>query len=428
MPPLKLSPSLFVTNRERLRGLLAPNSLVVVNANDVLPANADGSASYHPNSDLFYLTGVEQEESVLLLAPDAFEDELREVLFLKETDEQIGRWEGQKLTKEEARKVTGIARVKWLSEFPLIFHTRMCEVENVYLNSNEHRRATITVESRDTRFIHETRSQYPLHRYQRLAPLLHQLRAVKSPMEVEATQRAANLTRDAYARVLRFVQPGVNEREIEAEFAHTFIRECARFAYPPIIASGKNACILHYATNDQRCAKGDLLLLDVGASCRNYNADVTRTIPVSGRFSKRQRRVYEAVLRTLRRAMDALRPGKFQREWQKEAEAFIEEELLELGLLKPQDIRRQDPDLPAVKQYFMHGIGHPLGLDVHDVATARAPFAAGWIMTVEPGIYIPEEELAVRLEDDVLIGESTNTILTADIPLEIEAIEAAMRR
>jgi Xaa-Pro aminopeptidase len=420
--------ALFTENRNRLRALLPASSLVVVNANDIPPTNADGSLIGVPNSDLFYLTGVEQEESVLLLFPDAHEERNREVLFLRETSELLAQWEGHKLTKDEARKATGIARIEWLSELPVFFRMLMCDAENVWLNSNEHRRAVIDVESRDARFVRATQAAFPLHRYHRLARLMHQLRVVKSEPELALLRRAVEITRAGFERVTKFVRPGANECEIEAEFAHEFIRQRARFAYTPIIASGKNACVLHYITNDAPCKKGDLLLIDVGASYGNYNADLTRTIPVSGRFSRRQRDVYNAVLRVLRRSTDALAPGKLPKDWQKEAEAFMQEELLKLGLLKPRDVKKQDANKPALKKYFMHGVGHPLGLDVHDVSATGAPFAAGWVMTVEPGIYLPDEGFAVRLEDDVLITANGNVNLMADTPIEVEEIEALTAR
>ncbi len=418
---------LFQTNRQRLREALEPRALVVVNANDVPATNADGTAAYTPNSDLFYLAGVEQEESILLLAPDAHDEKQREILFLRETNEHIAQWEGHKLTLEEARERTGIAQVKWLSEFPNVFRSLMCEMENVYLNSNEHRRAADEVESRDARFARETQRRFPLHRFHRLARLLHRLRVVKSAPEIARIRDAAAITSAGFSRVLDFVKPGVHECEIEAEFAHEFIRRRARFAFLPIIAAGKNSCVLHYITNDLPCRKGDVLLLDVAASYANFNADVTRTLPVGGRFSPRQKEVYRAVLRVLRRSIAALQPGKLPRDWQKEAEAFMQEELLALGLLKGRDIKKQDPDKPALKKYFMHGIGHPLGLDVHDVAAVGDPFAPGWVMTVEPGIYLPEEGFAVRLEDDILITENGTENLTAAIPIEPEEIEKRMR-
>ena len=421
-----IAPELFIENRRRLRALLPPGSLAIVNANDIPPTNADGSLMPVANSDLFYLTGVEQEESILVLAPDAHDEKMREILFLRETSEHIAQWEGHKLTIEEAKKRTGIERVKWLAEFPNFFRMLMCECEQVWLNSNEHRRAEDEVESRDARFVRMCREKFPLHRYERLARLLHRLRLEKSEHELALIRQAVEITADGFARVAKRVKPGVNECEIEAEFAHEFIRQRGRFAYTPIIASGKNACVLHYVTNDQPCKKGELLLLDVAAAYANYNADLTRVLPVSGRFSKRQKQVYDAVLRVLRAGIAGLTPGKLPKDWQKESEAAMEEELLGLGLLKPRDIKKQNPDKPALKKYFPHGLGHPLGLDVHDVGTTGAPFAPGWVMTVEPGIYIPEEGIGVRLENDVLVTAGEPVDLMAHIPLETEEIEALM--
>jgi Xaa-Pro aminopeptidase len=402
-------------------------SLAVVNANDVLPTNADGSLLIQPNSDLFYLTGIEQEESVLLLAPDAFDPKQREILFLREPSAHLKTWEGYKLSKEDATRISGVKQVKWLSELRAVFHGLMCELERVYLNSNEHKRAVVEVEARDARFVRDCQARYPLHRYERLARLMHALRPVKSEHELGLIRRACSITRDGFLRALKFVRPGVNEAEIEAEFACEFVRQRARFAYPPIIASGANACVLHYVQNDQPCRKGDVLLLDVGAGYANYNADLTRSIPVGGRFTPRQRRVYEAVLRVLRAMVRAAVPGKLHRDWQKEAEALMQDELLRLGLLRPAQIRKQDPDQPALKRYFMHGLGHPLGLDVHDVGFLNRPFAPGWVLTVEPGIYIPEENLGIRLENDILITRDGPVDLMADIPIEPGEIESLMR-
>ena len=422
-----IDPKLFVENRERLKKLLMPNTLAVVNANDVLPTNADGVLAMVPNADLFYVTGIEQEQTILLLYPDADDEKQREILFLREPAAEMETWEGHKLTKEEARERTGIKQVEWLGEFPRLFHRLMCECEHVYLNANEHKRAVIEVETREARFVADTRRRYPLHDYHRLARLMHQLRAVKSGPELALIRRACAITAAGFERVLRFVKPGVSEREVEAEFAHEFIRSRARFAYLPIIAAGANACALHYISNAGVCRRGQLLLLDVAASYANYNADMTRTIPVSGRFSRRQKRVYNAVLRTLRALSKSLAPGKKWKDWQKEAEQTIERELVELGLLTTREIKRQDPDKPAFKKYFMHGTGHPLGLDVHDVGLTTEPMQAGWVMTVEPAIYVKEEGFAVRLENDVLIGEKENTNLMADIPIEAEEIEERMR-
>ncbi|MBI2947840.1 MAG: aminopeptidase P N-terminal domain-containing protein [Verrucomicrobia bacterium] len=418
---------LFKTNRQCLKKLMLPNSLAIVNANDVLPTNADGTLRLCPNSDLFYLTGVEQEESMLLLCPDADDEKQREILFIRETNELLATWEGHKLTQEEARKVSGIDRVHWLSEFRPLFHRLMCESEHVYLNSNEHKRAVVEAETREARFVADMRRRYPLHDYQRLARLMHRLRIVKSDAEVGIIRKACALTEAGFRRVLRFVKPGVNEMEIEAEFAHEFMRRGGGFAYIPIIASGANACVLHYLQNDQPCRNGDLLLLDVAASYANYNSDLTRTIPVRGRFTRRQKQVYEAVLRVFRQSIQGLVPGKKPKDWQKEAEQMIEKELVDLGLLTPREIKRQNPDKPAFKKYFMHGLGHPIGLDVHDVGLTTERIQPGWVMTVEPAIYIKEEGFAVRLENDVLVTEKGNVDLMAGIPIEVDEIEGIMK-
>jgi Xaa-Pro aminopeptidase len=421
---------LFVENRRRLTQLLLPNSLAVVNANDLLPANADALLRLIPNTDLFYLTGVEQEESILLLCPNADDERLREILFLRETSDLIATWEGHKLTKEEAQKVTGIKRVEWLSAFPAIFHRLMCEAEHVYLNSNEHKRAEIVVETREARFVKSVKERYPLHDYQRLARLMHRLRVVKSPAEVELVRQACAITKAGFQRVCRFVKPGVNECEVEATFAHEFIRRRGNFAYSPIIASGANACVLHYLDNSRPCKNGDLLLLDVAASYANYNSDLTRTIPVNGRFTRRQRQVYNAVLRVLRSQIAGLTPGRKWKDWQEESEEAVARECVDLGLLKPKDLKVKvdDPMKKPVKKFYMHGCGHPIGLDVHDLGFTTEPFAPVWVMTVEPAIYIKEEGLAVRLENDVLITENGVVDLMADIPLEADEIEAMMAK
>lgn len=423
-----IDPGLFTANRKRLADRLLPNSLAVINANDVLPTNADGSLGMAPNSDLFYLTGVEQEESILLLYSDADDERMRELLFVREPTADMEIWEGRKLTRETARQRTGIERIEWLSEFPKLFHRLMCECEHVYLNSNEHKRAVIETETREARFVADVVKKYPLHDYQRLARIMHQLRVMKSEPELKLIRRACELTQAGFRRVLQFVRPGFNECEIEAEFAHEFIRGGGRFAYLPIIATGLNACALHYIANSAVCKEGELLLLDVGASYANYNSDMTRTIPVGGRFTKRQRQVYNAVLRVLRESARLLAPGKKHKDWQKEGEQLIEKELVELGLLKKQEIKTQDPNKPALKKYFMHGLGHPLGLDVHDVGLITEPMEAGWVMTVEPAIYIPEEGFGIRLENDVLITQSGVIDLMENIPIEADEIEQLMNQ
>jgi len=418
---------LFAANRAGLTKLLPPNSLVVVNANDIPPTNADGALQMTPNSDLFYLSGIEQEQTILVLYPHADEEEHREMLFMREPTAELELWEGHKLTKEEARTTSGIKRVRWLSEFPRLFHRLMCECSHVFLNSNEHKRAVVEVQSREARFVADTMAKYPLHDYQRLAPLLHRLRAIKSDLEIELIRRACKLTADGFERVLRFTRPGVRESEIEAELAHEFIRQGGRFAYQPIIAAGTNACHLHYVNNFHECSRGQLVLLDVAACYANYNADMTRTIPVSGKFTPRQKKVYCAVLRVLRQCIKGLAPGKKIKDWQKEAEQMMEKELVDLGLLTPAQIKRQDPDHPAFKKYFMHGVGHPLGLDVHDVGITTEPMQSGWVMTVEPAIYVREEGFAVRLENDVLITDHGPVDLMEKVPIEPGEIEARMK-
>jgi len=419
---------LFVENRERLKKLLPPRSLAIVNANDVLPTNADGSLALHPNSDLFYLTGIEQEESLLLLAPDAFEPKHREILFVREPSEHLKIWEGHKHSKDEATKISGIKQVKWLSEFPVIFRQLMCEQEHVWLNSNEHKRAHVEVETRDARFTRAVQRQFPLHTYHRLARLMHPLRVVKTDAEIALLKESVAITEKGFRRLLRFVKPGVMEYHVEAELIHEFTRRRAQFAYNPIIASGKNACVLHYNQNDQPCKKGDLLLLDVAACYANYNADLTRTIPVSGKFTRRQKAIYNAVLRVMRASIKGATVGKLSRDWLKESQAMMNEELLALGLLKKSDIKKQTEDEPACRKYFMHGLGHPLGLDVHDVGFTTEPFAPGWVLTVEPGIYIPKEGFGVRLENDIVVTPDGPVDLMANTPVEAEEIEDLMNR
>ena len=422
-----ISSALFTGNRERLRAMLRPNSVVVANSNDLLPNNADALNVLHQNSDLFYLTGVNQEQSMLLLYPDSQEERFREILFIRESSELLTTWEGHKLTKEKAKAISGVARVEWLTDFPGIFHRVMCECDHVYLNSNEHKRAVVEVETRESRFVQQTLEKYPLHSYQRLARLMHQLRVVKSDLEIEQIRQSCDLTGKGFRRLLKFVKPGVTETEIEAELAHEFIRAGGQFAYPPIIASGPNNNVLHYNENDQPCAAGGLVLLDVAACQSYYNSDLTRTIPISGKYTQRQKQVYNAVLRVFRAGTAMLKPGKFIKDWQRDAEELMQEELLKLGLLKSSEVKKQDPASPLLKRYFMHGLGHPIGLDVHDVGLTTQPMQAGWVMTCEPGIYIKEEGFGVRLENTILVGPDGPIDLMADIPIEASEIEALMK-
>ncbi|HYG19149.1 MAG TPA: aminopeptidase P family protein [Ohtaekwangia sp.] len=421
--------ALFVANRERLRKELKPNAVAVVNANDVMPTSADGTMPFRQNSDLFYLTGVDQEETIFVMCPDFPDKKYREVLFLRETSDLIATWEGHKLTKEEARQLTGIDTILWVSEFQKWFNMMMVmgDTEHVYLNTNDHYRADSVVESREARFVKWCLEKYPVHRYERLAPVMHRLRTVKSKEEIALLQQACDITEQAFRRVLKFVKPGVMEYEIEAEYVHEFVRRGSRgFAYTPIIASGSNSCVLHYVENDKVCNDGDVLLLDVGAEYANYNADLTRTIPVNGRFSKRQREVYDAVLRIKREAIKLIKPGERYFDYHKEVQKITESELIGLKLIDKKDVKNQSKDKPLFMKYLMHGTGHQLGLDVHDVGNMYHKMQVGQVWTVEPGIYIKEEGIGVRIENNVVIKKNGVHDLMANIPVEAEEIEDIM--
>jgi Xaa-Pro aminopeptidase len=420
---------LFVGNRKRLVKELKPNSVVVVNANDIMPTNADGTMRFRQNSDLFYLSGVDQEESILVLCPEFPDKKYREVLFLRETSELIAVWEGHKLTKQEARDLTGIETVLWVSEFPRWFNTMMVmgDTEHVYLNTNDHYRADSEVQTRENRFVKWCREKYPLHKYERLAPLMHKLRRVKSQPEIDLLQKACDITEKAFRRVLKFVKPGVKEYEIEAEYAHEFLRNGSMgFAYTPIIASGANSCVLHYIENDKTCNDGDILLLDVAAEYANYNSDLTRTIPVNGKFTKRQKDVYNAVLRIKQQATKMLKAGEHYYDYHKEVQRITESELIGLKLIDKKDLKNQPKDKPLFMKYFMHGTGHQLGLDVHDVGNMYHKMKVGQVWTVEPGIYIREEGLGVRIENNVVIQKNGVLDLMKNIPEEVEEIEDIM--
>lgn len=423
-----ISPEFFIRNRDNLRALLKPQSMVILLANDIYPTNADGTMSFKQNSDLFYLTGVDQEETALVLMPDAHDPKEREILFVKETNEHIAIWEGEKLTKEQARAATGIERIEWSHGLDAFLHRLVPQVEHVYLTTNEHLRASVVVETRNARFIKECQARYPLHRYERLAPLLHRLRMTKDKEELKMIQRACDITEAGFRRLLGFIKPGVGEWEIEAELLHEFVRRGSRgFAYAPIIGTGKNACVLHYVENDKVCRDGEMVLMDVAAEYAGWASDLTRTVPVNGKFTKRQRDVYDAVLRVFRGANEILRPGNTPMEYQKQVIELMERELVGLGLFTAKEARGQGPDKALVKKYFMHGTSHHLGLDVHDVCPPHEPFAEGMVFTIEPGIYIREEALGVRLENDVVIGKTRNYDLMGKIPIEAEEIETLMQ-
>jgi Xaa-Pro aminopeptidase len=420
---------LFTSNRKRLVSALKPGAVAVFNSNDSMPTNADGAFGFRQNNDLFYLSGIEQEESILVICPGFPDKKFREVLFLRESSELLEKWEGHKLTREEAKSISGVETVLWLSEFDKLFHHMMAMggVQVVYLNTNEHYRADVHVETRDARFIAWCRREYPLHTYERIAPVMGTLRSVKQPRELELLQRACAITEAGFRRVLKFVKPGVMENEVEAEYIHEFIRQGSKgFAYSPIVASGKNSIILHYIENSRPCQSGDMLLLDVGAEYANYNADLTRTIPVNGRFTKRQRAVYDAVLRIHRAAAKMLKPGVVYFEFQKEVEKLMEGELQQLKLISRSDIKNQRPENPAFRRYFYHGTSHMLGLDVHDVGNMHDKVKAGSVWTIEPGIYIKEEGFGIRIENNVVVRNGNNVDLMRSIPIEAEEIEDLM--
>ena len=418
---------LFINNRKNFEAMLSDGALAVFNANDQMPTNADGLMPFRQNNDIFYLTGIDQEETILLLFPDFYHEKQRAILFLKETSDLIAIWEGHKFTKEEAKAISGIETIYWVTEFKQVLNTLMAEASKVFLNTNEHIRAVVEVETRDARFGNWCRKHYPDHAYHRSAPIMHQLRAIKSAAEVSMMQEACDITEAGFRRVLKFVEPGVTEYEIQAEFMHEFLRKRSKgFAYEPIIASGFNACVLHYIDNAEICNDGDIILLDVGAEYGNYNADMTRSIPVSGRFTPRQKDVYNAVLRVKRAAEQMLVPGNVIPEYHIEVGKIMEGELLGLGLIDQTDIKNQNPNNPAYKKYFMHGTSHHLGLDVHDVGNVYRKMEEGMVFTVEPGIYIREENLGIRLEDNLVIRENGLDNLMGNIPIEAEEIEELM--
>lgn len=419
---------LFCKNRAKLTASLSPKAIVVLSSNDIMPTNADGTMGFKQQTDLFYLTGIDQEETILILYPDAPEEHLKEILFVKETSELIAVWEGHKLTKKEATQISGIKNIQWVDNFDAILKTLIYSSESIYLHANEHIRNASPVETQNDRLAKKIKALYPLHPIHRLAPLLNTIRMVKESAELVALQKAIDITEKAFRRVLSFTKPGVTEYEIEAEFIHEFIKSrSGGFAYTPIIASGANACVLHYISNELTCQDGDLLLLDVGACYGNYNADMTRTIPVNGRFTARQKAVYVAVQSVLDFATELMKPGIYWVNYQKEVERFMEGQLIDLGLFSRKDVEKQDPNAPLFKKYFMHGVAHHLGLDVHDVWDKYKPFQAGMVLTCEPGIYIREEGLGVRLENNLLITEQGTDNLMKHIPIHWEEIEQLMQ-
>ena len=423
-----LTASVYIKNRKHFVNALEPRSLAIFNSNDIYPTGADSTLPFEQHRDLFYLCGIDQEESILLLFPDAFEKKHKEILFVRETNEHIAVWEGAKLTKKQARELSGIETVYWLSEFNRVFQQLSTQCDCFYFNTNEHYRQAVETQTREDRFLAWCKKTYPAHRVGKSNPILQKLRAVKAPEEINQIQQACDITEKGFRRILSFIKPGVWEYEIEAELAHEFIRNRSKgFAYTPIIASGQNANVLHYIENNKQCKEGELILMDVAAEYGNYSSDLTRTVPVSGKFTSRQKEVYESVLKVKKEATKLLVPGTIWKEFHVEVGKLMTSELLKLGLLNKVDIQNESSEKPAYKKYFMHGTSHHMGLDTHDYGLLHLPMEANMVFTVEPGIYIPEEGFGVRLEDDVVIqskGEPHN--LMDSIPIEIEEIETLM--
>ena len=424
----QIDAQLYVKNRLKFTAQMKPNSVAIFNSNDIYPVSADSTLAFAQHRDILYLSGVDQEESILLLCPNAPYDNLKEMLFLKETSEHIAIWEGEKLTKQRAFEVSGIKTVYWLSDFSKILNEIMSYTETMYINTNEHYRAKVETETREARFVKKWKENYPAHKVEKSNTILQRLRAIKEPEELHLIKNACDITEKGFRRILNFVKPEIMEYEIEAELIHEFIRNRSRgFAYSPIIASGNNANVLHYIENNQKCIDGDLILLDIAAEYGNYSSDLSRTIPVSGRYSKRQKAVYNAVLRVKNEATKMLMPGTLWKNYHVEVGKLMTSELLGLGLLNKADLQNENPDWPAYKKYFMHGTSHHLGLDTHDYGLLHEPMQANMVFTVEPGIYIPAEGFAIRLEDDVVVQEFGAPLnLMKNIPIEIEEIEHLM--
>lgn len=422
-----INSELFKLNRKRFTRKMLPESIAIFYSNDLMPRNGDTFYPFRQNSDLFYLCGLDQAETILVLFPDCIKEGFQEVAFIKRTNEFTAIWEGEKLTKEKARELSGIERVYWLDEQKHILNELILLAKRIYVNPNENDWFHSEVETKNLRAAKELQQRYPVHKYHRSQPILKKLAMIKSTYEVDLIQSAVDITGDAFKRVLEYVKPGVMEYEVEAEITHEFIRKRANgHAYEPIVASGANSCVLHYINNNQQCQDGDLLLMDFGAEYANYAADLSRTIPVNGQFTKRQREVYEAVLKVLKAAREMLVPGMMLEDYHLEIGKMMESALIDLKLLSKTDISQQDPSFPAYKKYFMHGVSHHLGLDVHDLANRYAPIQAGMVFTCEPGIYIREERIGIRLENDILVTDGGPIDLMANVPIEAEEIEELM--
>jgi Xaa-Pro aminopeptidase len=419
---------LFIQNRKNFMSQMLPSSLAVFNSNDTYPIGADSTIPFQQDRNIYYLSGVDQEESILVLFPDAPDPKHREVLFLTETNPHIAVWEGEKLNEEKALKVTGIKTVYWLKDLPKVFNELMTQCNLVYMNTNEHYRADHATQTREDRFNKWLKENYPAHQVAKSNPILQRLRSIKHPLELEVMQKACTITEKGFRRILDYTKPGQWEYELEAEFMHEFLMNKSRgFSYTPIIAGGKNATVLHYIENKEQLKAGDLILIDVGAEYANYASDMSRTIPVSGKFSVRQKQIYNAVNKVKKEATNLLVPGTIWKDYHVEVGKLMTSELLNLGLLDKADVQNENPDWPAYKKYFMHGTSHNIGLDTHDYGLLNEPMKANQVFTVEPGIYLPEENMGIRLEDDVVIQEKgAPENLMANIPIEMDEIEDLM--
>lgn len=424
-----LNPELFIENRKRFIKQLKPGSIAIFNSNDELPTNADQLYYFKQNSDLFWLTGIEQEDSMLILFPDNPDTAYREVLVLVRPNELKEKWDGKRLRVDEARKISGIQNIVWLDSLDALLQVWIHHAENIYLNTNENDRKANLVPVRDYRFIETMRQRYPLHQYYRSAPILKQLRAIKTKLEVEVMQQAIDITNATFRHLLGFIKPGVGEHEIEAEIYHQFLRRRAtRPAYQSIIASGDRARTLHYIANNEECKDGELILMDFGAEYGNYCADLTRTVPVNGKFSRRQKNVYNGCLHLHNYAKSILKPGITLVDYTDKVGEEATQVFLKLGLLKKTDVKNEDPQNRAYRKYLYHGISHHLGIDVHDLGPRFEPIKAGMVFTIEPGIYIEEEQMGIRIENNVWITRNGSTDLMKDIPITAEEIEALMKR
>ncbi len=422
-----LDSNIFIKNRKRFAEKMKPNSIAIFNSNDMMPRNGDAFFPFRQNSELFYLSGIDQEETILVIYPDCIKEGFQEVLFTKKTDKYIAIWEGHKYTKEEATETSGIKKVFWLEDMEAVLNEMILLADSIYLNLNENDRYHSEVMTRDYRFAKRIRDRYPAHNILRAQQIIKKQAMVKLEEEVKVLQHCCDITEKGFRRILNFTKPGVWEYEIEAEITHEFLMNRATgHGYTPIVASGENACVLHYIDNNQQCKAGDVMLMDFGAEYGNYTADLSRSIPISGQYTKRQRAVYDAVLHVLKEARNMLRPGTNLTEYHKEVGKVMESQLIGLGLLDKHDVAKQDPEKPLYKQYFMHGTSHHLGLDVHDIMERYATFEAGMVFTCEPGIYIKEEGLGIRLENDILVTDGDPVDLMANIPIEAEEIEELM--